>query len=80
MSLFSLIEMAEAIAGPGAFDRALHAADEIMDALVEQDDRAAGRTGRFVPPAAAPLTVAMHSATPPRARFCRAWLRSGCND
>lgn len=76
MNLFSLISMAEAIAGPGAFDRALSAADDVMEAFIEQNDRAAGRTGRFVPPAAAPLTVAIHSATPPRARCCRVGLRS----
>ncbi len=71
MNIFNLIAMSEAIAGPDAFNHALRAADEIIEALVEQDDRADGRTGRSVPPAAAPLTVAMHSAAPPRARCCR---------
>lgn len=79
MSLFSLIAMAEAIAGPGAFDCALSAADDVVEALIVFEDQTAGRSGRRVPRGAAPLAVAIHSATPPRARCCRVGLRSDRN-
>ena len=76
MSLFSPIAMAEAVAGQGVFERALSAADDVVEALIVFEDHTAGRSGLFVPPTAAPLTVAMHSAAPPRARCCRVGLWS----
>lgn len=74
-SLFGLVGMVEALAGPGAFERAVAAADDEVDAMIERADRAAGRTGCYVPRGAAPLAVALHSTRPPRARFC---CRSAC--
>lgn len=73
--VLGLIGLVEGLAGPGAFEHALRAADEIMEAFIEQDDRDAGRTGRLVPRGAAPLAVAMHSVNQPRARFCRRMCR-----
>lgn len=71
MNFFGLVGMVEGLAVPGAFEHALSAADDVVEALVEQDDRAAGRTGRSIHRGASPLSVAVHSVTPPRARFCR---------
>lgn len=73
--VFGIIGLVEAIAGPGAFERALSAADDVVEALVEQDERLAGRTGRDVPRGAAHLDVALYSVTGPRARFCRRMCR-----
>lgn len=70
MNLFGLVGMVEALAGPGAFERAVAAADDEVEAMIEREDRAAGRTGRYVARGAAPLAVALHGARPPRARFC----------
>ena len=75
MNIFGLIGMVEGLAGPGAFERALSTADDVVEALIEQDDRDAGRTGRLVPRGAAPLAVALHSVNPTRARFCRRMCR-----
>lgn len=70
MNFFGLVEMVEGLAGPGAFERALSAADDVVEALIVFEDQTAGRSGRRVPRGAAPLAVALHSVTPPRARFC----------
>lgn len=75
MNLFGLVGMVEALAGPGAFERAVAAADDAVDAMIDREDRTAGRTGYYVPRGAAPSAVALHSARPPRARFC---LRRAC--
>lgn len=75
MSLFGLVGMVEALAGPGSFERAVAAADDEVDAMIEREDRAAGRTGYYVPRGATPAAVAHHSVRPPRARFC---LRRAC--
>ena len=71
MNFFGLVGMVERIAGPGAFERALSTADDVVEALVESEDRLTGRAGRDVVRGATPLAVALHSVTPPRARFCR---------
>lgn len=71
MNFFGLVGMVEGIAGPGAFERALSTADDVVEALVESEDRLTGRAGRDVARGATPMAVALHSATPPRARFCR---------
>lgn len=75
MNIFGLVGMVEALAGPGAFERAVDAADDEVDAMIERDDRTAGRAGRCVPRGAPSRAVAVHSARPPRARFC---LRRAC--
>lgn len=70
MNIFGLIGMVEGIAGPGAFESALDAADDVVEALIVFGDQTAGRSGRRVPRGAPAHAVAVHSATPPRARFC----------
>ena len=75
MNIFGLIGMVEGLAGPGAWGRAFEPSDDLMDALVEHDDLRTGRSGRCVPRGASAQVIAVHSATPPRSRFC---LRRVC--
>lgn len=75
MNLFGLVGMVEALAGPGAWGRAFEPSTAVVEAMIERGDRDAGRTGYNVPRGAAPSAVALHSARPPRARFC---CRSVC--
>lgn len=75
MNIFGLIGMVEGLAGPGAFERALSTADDVVEALIESEDRLTGRAGRDVARGATPLAVALHSVNPTRARFCRRMCR-----